>query len=190
VTALVDSEAEPPCGLTTEPPLGPFAEPFVWAPPVPVLAPYLGLVTAVLCALGGGWLLLAPYALDYRHGALSTPRTTQIDLATGAAVVAIAAVSAALFSATLVRRLRTPAEAVDSTEPEPICVLDPDTSEPFSLMDEPPAEPGPEPEPAPARPEPSPDPNNALRDLLTPLVAALAADLKSRADNPQGGSSR
>jgi hypothetical protein len=224
MTATAGDEAEPMAeplfgpnaGSVAEPMAEPTVEPFVWAPPVPVLAPYVGLVSAVLCALGGGWLLLAPYALDYRHGAPSTPRTTEVDLATGAAVVAVAIVSAAVFSLALARRLRTPAEV--EPDPVPAAILDPeaaaDVFEPFVMQDEEPAEPAVEPEPTPAstsasasaypsapasvpipepsRPEPypDPDPNNSLRELLTPLVAALAADLKSRADNSQGGASR
>jgi len=173
-------------------------------PPGPVLAPYLGLVSAVLCALGGGWLLLAPFALDYRHGAARTPRTTEVDLGTGAAVVALAIVGALLFAMSLARRLRgsdaldreaADREAADrEAEREPIA--EPDfvarplpirgEAEPSVLLQESAATAGtPEPAPRPT-PEPAADPSNALRDLLTPLVAALAADLKSRSDHSEG----
>ena len=131
------------------------------AAPVPVLAPYLGLVCAVLSMLVGGWLVLAPYAFDYRAGAAKPPRTTLVDLATGAAVVAIGAIATLLFGRSLSRRLRSMAPEFE-VEPE--------------------LEIEPEPEPAPA---PVADPDGGLRDLLAPLVAALAADLRSRKDGEQ-----
>lgn len=143
-------------------------EPWPGPPPVPVLAPYLGLVAAVLCAMGGGWLLLAPYALDFRHGAAQVPRAAAVDLETGAAIVAVGIVTAALFSLALVRRLRAnpsaEAEAVTepALEPEP----EPETHGPET------------PTPRTAPPQQA-DPGGALRELLTPLVAALAADLRS-----------
>ena len=57
--------------------------PGAFAPePVPVLGPYLGVVGAVLCILVGAFLLLAPYAFDYRDGAAKAPRATVVDLAT------------------------------------------------------------------------------------------------------------
>src|SRR5436305_3804984 len=74
--------------------------------PAPVVAPYLGLVASVLCALGGGWLLLAPYALDIRRGAAKLPRAAAVELETGAAIVAVALLSAVFFSAALFSRLR------------------------------------------------------------------------------------
>ncbi|HEU5332091.1 MAG TPA: hypothetical protein VFU73_04995 [Actinocrinis sp.] len=165
-------------------------------PPGPVLAPYLGLVSAVMCALGGGWLLLAPYALDYRHGAEHTPRTTEIDLGTGAAAVALAIASALLFALSLARRLHGSGAVEMESAPEREAVAESGfEAEPRALGGEP--EPGilveetveeagaGAPEPAPERPA---DPGNALRDLLTPLVAALAADLKLRGDHPDGSS--
>jgi hypothetical protein len=136
-----------------------------WAPaglppaPVPVLAPYLGLVCSVSSALIGGWLLLAPYAFDYRAGATKLPRTAIVDLTAGAATVAISTLAAVLFGRAVARRLHPAADP----EPEP----DP--------------EPDQEPEPGPP-PEPSADPDGGLRDLLGPLVAALAADLRNRQD--------
>ncbi len=187
MTAAIGVETEP----SADPALDLPSAPFVWTPPVPVLAPYLGLVTAVLCALGGGWLLLAPYALDYRHGARTTPRTTEIDLATGAAVAAVALISAALFAAALVRRLRAPLGAELETEPvaEPEPGLAADGSESLGSPDamSGAAVPEPAPAPDPRPPEPAADPVGSLRELLTPLVAALAADLKSRTDGSQGG---
>lgn len=144
-------------------------EPWPGPPPVPVLAPYLGLVAAVLCALGGGWLLLAPYALDFRHGAARVPRTTAVDLETGAAIVAVGIVTAVLFSAALVRRLKAVPDAYFDADAQPEALPEP--------------QPDPEPEPEPVQ---SPhvhaqqaDPGSGLRELLTPLVAALAADLRS-----------
>lgn len=186
------------------------SEPCPDAPPRgPVLAPYLGLVSSVLCALGGAWLLLAPYALDYRQGAGRTPRTTEVDLGTGAAIVALALLSAILFAVSLARRLGS-AEAVESetAEPDPVETDAPemDTAETDRAQTEPAPEPpsfgaetehsvlvqdtadvadAPPAAPAPA-PAPPADPGSALRDLLTPLVAALAADLKSRGEQPEG----
>jgi len=144
------------------------AAPGLGAPvPIPVLAPYLGLVAAVLCAFGGGWLLLAPYAFDFRHGAARVPRAMAVDLETGAAIVAVAITAAALFSVTLVRRLRV--SSTVQSEPVAASVDVPESA----------AAPAPEQSPGPEVP-PQPDPGAALRDLLTPLVAALAADLRSR----------
>ncbi len=151
-------------------------EPWPGPPPVPVLAPYLGLVAAVLCAMGGGWLLLAPYALDFRHGAARVPRAAAVDLETGAAIVAVGIVTAALFSLALVRRLRMN----PSAELEPALESVPET------------QPEPEPEPEPLKPPSAPpqaDPGGALRELLTPLVAALAADLRSH-DQEHGAHER
>lgn len=132
--------------------------------PIPVLAPYLGLVAAVLCTLGGGWLLLAPYALDFRHGAKHLPRAATVDLGTGAAVVAVGVVAAVLFSVNLALRLR-------SDDPGAVLAL---TRQPEASPEEPE-------EIAVTRLEQSKaeDPGGALRELLTPLVAALAADLRS-----------
>ncbi|WP_157436461.1 hypothetical protein [Actinospica robiniae] len=166
----------------------PWAEP---ADPVgepesaPFLGPYIGLVSGVLCALVGAFLLLAPYAFDYRHGAASVPRSSVVDLATGAAVLVLGFVTAGLFGATLVRRLRAP-EPVRRRFAEP----EPEPVEPPELFLEPELEPAPEPvrapEPQPVAPPAAPaaapaiDAAGALRDLLTPLVAALAADLRAR----------
>jgi hypothetical protein len=131
--------------------------PQVWAlAPIPVMAPYLGLVCSVSSALVGGWLLLAPYAFNYRAGAAKLPRTALLDLTTGGATVAISGVVALLFGRSVVRRLRP---VVPEPEPDP--------------------EPLPPPEPVPAD-EPAMDPDTGLRDLLAPLVAALAADLRNR----------
>jgi len=177
-------------------------------PPGPVLAPYLGLVSAVLCALGGGWLLLAPYALDYLHGAERTPRTTEIDLGTGAAVVALAIVSALLFAMSLARHLRGPEAVEREAEREPVAgpefaadplpidgeaepsVLVRETAAPQTVVPEPAESAGARESAPESAPEPPADPGSALRDLLTPLVAALAADLKSRSDHPEGSGPR
>lgn len=142
-------------------------------PPIPVLAPYLGLAAAVLSTFAGGWLLLAPYALDFRHGAKHLPRAATVDLGTGAAVIAVGVIAANLFALNLTQRLRgDDPGAIKAAEPAKI-----QPEEPSEAMT------------APQRPEPAQrpqleqpteaDPGNALRELLTPLVAALAADLRS-----------
>jgi hypothetical protein len=145
-------------------------EPWPGPPPTPVLAPYLGLVASVLCALGGGWLLLAPYALDFRHGAAHVPRTASVDLETGAAIVAMGLVTAALFAWALAQRLRareaeTEYGVMEDSEVE-FDVEDRDQEQKQEAAAETTA-----PQQA--------DPGGALRELLTPLVAALAADLRS-----------
>lgn len=161
-------------------------------PAPPFLGPYLGLVSGVLCALVGAFLLLAPYAFDYRQGAASVPRSSVVDLATGACVLVIGFLTAGLFGASLVRRLRAPEPVGREFEPEPEPV------EPPELFAEPEPEFEPEPEPVeppdpqplpPAAPAPAIDAAGALRDLLTPLVAALAADLRARdaGEKPSGG---
>jgi hypothetical protein len=154
--------------------------------PAPVVAPYLGLVASVLCALGGGWLLLAPYALDIRRGAAKVPRTAAVELETGAAITAVALLSAIFFAAALFSRLR-PRVGLAEFETEPEIETDQQTAEYQA------AEPDPEPELEPdaeaeSAPEPAPlttcaaasNSSSALREMLTPLVAALAADLRSQ----------
>lgn len=135
--------------------------------PVPVLAPYLGLVAAVLCTLGGGWLLLAPYALDFRHGAKHLPRAATIDLESGAAIIAVGIVAAVLFSMNLVLRLRgdDPNVLPVAKAVKPQLEESPDETAATEFTEL-------------ARPKEA-DPGGALRELLTPLVAALAADLRS-----------
>jgi hypothetical protein len=180
--------------------------PGAFAPePVPVLGPYLGVVGAVLCILVGAFLLLAPYAFDYRDGAAKAPRATVVDLATGAAVAAVGVLTAALFGASLARRLRpavaqpgygaatylvpvapgadqatqtVAADGPNGAEPRytvPGLAPDPETGTAGERI----PEPRPSAAPAPT-PPPAADPAGALRDLLTPLVAALAADLRAR----------
>lgn len=155
----------------------------VIAEPVPVLGPFIGLVGAVLCSLAGALLLLAPFAFDYRQGARSMPRSSVLDLATGGGVLLIGLLTLALFGGSLRKRLRAtlPAPAV-AQEPVPESVSEsapvPEQSQPHE----------PEPQPVAAAAVSSVDPGGALRDLLTPLVAALAADLRARDNSvePEG----
>lgn len=192
------------------------------AEPVPVLGPYIGVVGAVLCALVGAFLLLAPYAFDYRDGAASTPHSSVVDLATGGGVLLLGLLTAALFGGTLIRRLRLP-ETATYDEPLPDSVeeavgegtsaqdpADPHTqgaqaatanayatasAAPSASAPSPSARsaaegmaPASEPEARPAAPAASlADPGGALRDLLTPLVAALAADLRARENGESEG---
>jgi hypothetical protein len=139
--------------------------------PAPVLAPYLGLVAAVLCALGGGWLLLAPYALDFRHGAAAAPRGVAVDLATGAAVLVVALLTAAFFALALFSRLSGAAEQTTGGSSHAVSQQPEEQERQAEAVSGLAAE---------ADPDPEPDPSEALRDLLTPLVAALAADLRGR----------
>lgn len=187
------------------------------AVPAPVLAPYLGLAAAVLCALVGGWLLLAPYALDLRHGADRPPRPVVVELATGAAITAAALLTAILFGAALVTRLRMRPGMPPAARPEPeeqpeatrpphaqraaAAVPDRDSVPDLDRVSDlnplpdvnrvPDLGPGPAPdlgrarEPGPGAgpergPGADPDPGGALHELLTPLIAALAADLRNR----------
>jgi hypothetical protein len=150
--------------------------------PVPVLGPFIGLVGSVLCCVAGALLLLAPFAFDYRQGAHKLPRSSVIDLATGAGVLLIGLLTTLLFAGSLRRRLRVadtavPTAVAQERVPEA-------ASEPSAVPEQPRHEsrqPEPEPQPvaAPAAPAIA-DPGGALRDLLTPLVAALAADLRAR----------
>lgn len=154
--------------------------------PAPVVAPYLGLVAAVLCTLGGGWLLLAPYALDIRRGAAKLPRAAAVDLETGAAIAAVSLLSAIFFAAALFSRLR-PRVGLAEFEAAPEIETDQETAE-FQAAEaelEPELEPDVEAEPTPKPESPTtsaaaPDSSSALREMLTPLVAALAADLRSQ----------
>jgi hypothetical protein len=85
-------------------------------PPLPLLAPYFGVVAALLCVLIGAWLLLAPYAFDYRHAAAKVPQSTTVDLATGGAVFALSALTAALFAGCIGRRLQAGRQQAESIE--------------------------------------------------------------------------
>ena len=147
--------------------------------PVTVLGPFIGVVGSVLCGLSGALLLLAPFAFDYRQGASSTPRGTVVDLVTGGGVLLASLLTATLFGGALSKRLRVPEPDI---EPIAEYVEEPEPAEEPAVAPEP-ARPRSEPEPQPAAPAaaaPIADPGNALRDLLTPLVAALAADLRAR----------
>lgn len=167
-------------------PEAPFAE------PVPVLGPYIGVAGAVLCVLVGGFLLLAPYAFDYRDGASAPPRSVVVDLATGGAVAVLGVLTAALFGAALVRRLRVAWGPASGSGGEPYpqaAAQDPGRdAEPGGTgpgQERPVGETADAPTSAPESQQPlaaaaAVDPGGALRDLLTPLVAALAADLRSR----------
>jgi hypothetical protein len=178
--------------------------------PVPVLAPYLGMLGSALCALTGSWLLLAPYALDYRHGAVAVPRATVVDLATGAAAVVLGLATAALFGAALVRRLRAAKAPAAAPGPDRESIpmpqahaAGPDGDEAFDAAgsDTRGAEAGSAHPPTAsgraaadgASARPVTDPADTLRELLTPLVAALAADLRGRdaypADPPDSAAS-
>ena len=151
----------------------------VIAEPVPVLGPFIGLVGAVLCSLVGALLLLAPFAFDYRQGARTMPRSSIVDLATGGGVLLIGLLTTLLFGGSLRRRLRATIPAAVAPEPLPEAV-----SEPASVPEQ--SQPQPEPRPQPVATvasSPVGDPGGALRDLLTPLVAALAADLRARDDS-------
>lgn len=187
-SATVTVTTAPPAPPNVEePPVEPGPDPWGAPPPppsrppvpIPVLAPYLGLVAAVLCTLGGGWLLLAPYALDLRHGAAHLPRTAAVDLECGAAIVVVGIVTAMFFSVNLVTRLRADLIAQPELDVEPEPASEPEAQPEADAVPEPETEIGPEPEPEPSAEARQPDPGGALRELLTPLVAALAADLRS-----------
>lgn len=166
--------------------------------PTPFVGPYLGVVGGVLCALVGAFLLLAPFAFDYRRGTAGVPRAAVVDLATGGAVLLFGLLTAGLFGVTLVRRLRWPDPAADEEEAEAQWAEEFDLGDEELLDDEEDFLAGEQaagpvfaeptggsiplwtPEPEPPRHKPVTDPSDALRDLLTPLVAALAADLRAR----------
>ncbi|HEX4789833.1 MAG TPA: hypothetical protein VH372_15290 [Actinospica sp.] len=184
------------------------------AEPAPVLGPYLGVVGAVLCSLAGAFLLLAPYAFDYRDGAATMPHSSTVDLATGGGVLLLGLLTAALFGGALARRLRAPEPAAEYLEPlqwaESAEAAEPTetASTHVGPVGTPGAGPGTgynaaqpaherapepvsEPEARPLAPAASlADPGGALRDLLTPLVAALAADLRARENGESEGNSR
>jgi hypothetical protein len=193
-----------------------------FAEPAPVLGPYLGVVGAVLCSLVGAFLLLAPYAFDYRDGAAAMPHSSTVDLATGGGVLLLGLLTAALFGGALARRLRAPEPAAEYAEPlqwaesaesaEAAESASPDAGTPTGTdagsyggsatgagAGHGAAQPAPERTQAPvSEPEARPlapaaslaDPGGALRDLLTPLVAALAADLRARENGESEGNPR
>lgn len=151
------------------------------AEPVPVLGPFIGFVGSVLCSLVGALLLLAPFAFDYRQGAGTVPRSTIVDLATGGGVLLVGLLTTLLFGGSLRRRLRATIPAAAAPEPLPEAV-----SEAAAVPEQSQSQPQPEPAPQPVATVAAStlgDPGGALRDLLTPLVAALAADLRARDDS-------
>ena len=154
----------------------------VFPEPVPVLGPFIGVVGSVLCGLSGALLLLAPFAFDYRQGAGTTPRSSVVDLVTGTGVLVVSLLTATLFGGALRKRLGVP-EPAAAYAAELASAEDPaHAPEPATAPEPAPVESAPEPRPAaPAAATPlGADPGDALRDLLTPLVAALAADLRAR----------
>ena len=100
------SAAMPGQAAEASSPTVPWSAPRPTEPPIPLLAPYFGVVAAMLCMLIGAWLLLAPYAFDYRRAAAKVPQSTTVDLATGGAAFAVAALTAILFASCIARRLR------------------------------------------------------------------------------------
>jgi hypothetical protein len=202
--------------------------PTAFTEPAPVLGPYLGVVGAVLCSLVGAFLLLAPFAFDYRDGAATMPHSSTVDLATGSGVLLLGLLTAALFGGALARRLRAPEPAAEYAEPlqwaesaEAAEFAAPDAAGTPAGSDagsyggsttgaavgpatgagagHGAAQPAPERAQAPvSEPEARPlapaaslaDPGGALRDLLTPLVAALAADLRARENGESEGNPR
>ena len=191
-----------------------------FAEPAPVLGPYIGVVGGVLCSLVGAFLLLAPYAFDYRDGAAALPHSSAVDLATGGAVLLLGLLTAALFGGALGRRLRVPEPAVFYAQPLLESALAGQSESRFEGGAEAEADgragtgveghddaaavayavprptqgphaPVSEPEAHPVAPAASlADPGDALRDLLTPLVAALAADLRARESGENEGKNK
>jgi len=148
--------------------LEPDPEPSV--PPAPVAGPVIGVIASALAVPVGLWLVLAPFAFGYRHHG-EPPKSVAISVATGAAAALIAIISGLRFSATLVSRLRSTG-ALRDRRAAAYEAAAPPQPEPHSV----PAFTAP---PAPPQPEPS-GASGELHELLAPLVAALAADLRSR----------
>ncbi|MEU4577987.1 hypothetical protein ACBI99_38540 [Nonomuraea sp. ATR24] len=124
---------------------------------------FIGAVTAVLAALAGLWLMLAPFALGTQPANADWTDPTTAEFFTGLGVAVIGLAGAAAFAAAIhedlvARGLVTVRER--KAEPEP--------------------------EPAPAAPQTS---SAELAALLAPLVEALREDLNHTArPNRQNGS--
>lgn len=63
----------------------------------------IGLVTTILAFLGGVWLFMAPFLVEYQEVGEDWIRATRNDLWTGGALMAISALTLFLFTAFALR---------------------------------------------------------------------------------------
>jgi hypothetical protein len=66
----------------------------------------IGLVTTILTFLGGVWLFMAPFLVEYQEVGEDWIRATRNDLWTGGALMAISALTLFLFTAFALRDAR------------------------------------------------------------------------------------
>jgi hypothetical protein len=66
----------------------------------------IGLVTTVLTFIGGLWLFMAPFLIEYQEVGEDWIRATRNDLWTGGALMAISALTLFLFTAFALRDAR------------------------------------------------------------------------------------
>ena len=129
----------------------------------PSLSKYIcGMVASLANFLGGGWLILAPFALGYQpYGADWVGQTTN-DFVVGICVAAVALAGFALFFFSLLGSLR--ASGVIAARPRPRAVAGP------AGAGAPPS----------AAATPAASQQSDLDRTLATLAAALAADLNAR----------
>jgi hypothetical protein len=160
---------------------------------VPVGAPLVGMATAAVAMVAGLWLILAPRAFDFQHGrefgsghrSSGLPTESLVDLVTGTSIVIVGLAALSLFGIAARRRLRAAGVLARARVPAPASAYDDTAPASHEATDQPTRQAG-EPLPAGTIPEPTAAPTEAggdlrdLRELLAPLVTALAEDLRSR----------
>jgi len=78
----------------------------------------IGLVTTVLMFVGGVWLFLAPFIVEYQKVGQDWIDATKNDLWTGGALIAVSAITLVLFLAFAVRDIVNKKAALEASEAE------------------------------------------------------------------------
>ncbi len=141
--------------------------------------PIVTVVASLAAALVGGWLMLAPFALGYRHAGTAWNHPTEVDFWTGVGVVVLALVALAASLASIRTELR-----VRGALPQPLRRAERQerkaaarAAKAAALAGQAGAGTG---QGAPGGgPGGGPPTSAELRELLAPLVVALLSDLKT-----------
>ncbi len=119
----------------------------------------VGAVGALLGALVGAWLMLAPFALAYQGSAADWVDPTYVDFWTGLPLVVISVAGLVLYASGLVEELRR-----------------------RGIVRRPSAAPAQQPQASAGAPEGgAPGSENNMEQILLPLVAAMLEDMQERA---------
>ncbi len=155
--------------------------------------PIVTVVASLAAALVGGWLMLAPFALGYRHAGTAWNHPTEVDFWTGVGVVVLALVALAASLASIRTELR-----VRGALPQPLGRAERQERKAAARAAKAAAlagqagagtgqgGPGGGPVQGAAPGQGAAPPTSAeLRELLAPLVVALLSDLKTtEVNNP------